>query len=139
MPKTDASSMAVDLSKAYYSRDEVMRAIESLKDRYIKESTNAQGHLNLMESSSSSSKNPTSSNRLASSGIVKDIECLNNKLAELQSEISRLTLLQQKQHQANSSFSKYNNTSNTNKGLKESGSGEKMDSLNGDVQNQQQG
>lgn len=92
-PTTELTQMAVDLSKAYYSRDEVMRAIESLKDRYLKES--ASPSVSALEAAMASKTTPNSS-RLASSAIVRDIECLNNKLAELQAEISRLTLLQQK-------------------------------------------
>lgn len=83
-PKPNTESMAVDLTKAYYSRDEVIKAIESLKDKYINSN-------NMNTTSQSPSVNSTSNN------MVKDIEVLNNKLTELQSEINRLTLMQQPQ------------------------------------------
>lgn len=89
--------MAVDLSKAYYSRDEVMRAIESLKDRYLKESSSPSA---AALEAAMASKQTSSSRTSASTTIVRDIECLNSKLAELQAEISRLTLLQQRQQQS---------------------------------------
>lgn len=81
----------LDLSKAYYSRDEMSKALKTLKDKYIKESTEADNMAiqasNLLNSSNNAS---------TSSTMVKDIEVLNGKLSELQNEILRLTLLQQK-------------------------------------------
>lgn len=107
--------MAVDLSKAYYSRDEVMKAIESLKDKYTKESTTTTTTPTSTLVQTTPSSSSTSATRIASSNIVKDIEVLNNKLAELQSEISRLTLLQQKQQtqqQLNHSLKQLNKSLN---------------------------
>ncbi|RNA38691.1 hypothetical protein BpHYR1_045307 [Brachionus plicatilis] len=83
-PKSNTESMTVDLTKAYYSRDEVIKAIESLKDKYINSST-----INKM------APNPSANG--TSNSMVKDIEVLNNKLTELQNEINRLTLLQHNQ------------------------------------------
>ena len=114
--------MAVDLSKAYYSRDEVMRAIESLKDRYLKESASPSA---AALEAAVATKNTTvvaaaqpptighSATRLANSTIVRDIECLNGKLAELQAEISRLTLLQQRQQQQQQQQNVKNNSNRT--------------------------
>jgi hypothetical protein len=102
--------MSVDLSKAYYSRDEVVKAIESLKEKYGKEANSI--NMLLMSNNKSqqaAASNPASNNTTpnkreqaaASSStnngnMVKEIEILNGKLSELQNEINRLTLLQQK-------------------------------------------
>ena len=83
-PKSHIDPMAVDLSKAYYSRDEVIKAIESLKEKYINSST-----MNKVGQNGNGMNTPNS--------MVKDIEVLNNKLTELQSEINRLTSIQQNQ------------------------------------------
>lgn len=74
--QTNLNDMAANLSK---SRDEVVKAIASLNNmtkvgnKFIPSSQNT------------------------SNNMVKDIEVLNNKLTELQSEINRLTLLQHNQ------------------------------------------
>lgn len=91
----NVESMAVDLSKAYYSRDEMLKAIDALKEKYVKES-NAASDI----AAQASSKLNTSNSSNTGSAMVKDIEVLNSKLSELQNEINRLTLLQQKQHQS---------------------------------------
>lgn len=118
---SELSQMAVDLSKAYYSRDEVMRAIESLKDRYLKESTSPSASAleaaiasktttttppipttpNSMQQQQLPASSGTSGNgsRLPNMAIVREIESLNGKLRELQGEISRLTLLQNRYDQ----------------------------------------
>ena len=95
---------SVDLSKAYYSRDEMMKTIETLKTSTIA---------------------LASSQRPSSSSVVKDIDTelqkANSKLSELQNEITRLTVLQQQQQtiHTHKSFSKaakptYLNTFNLN-------------------------
>lgn len=92
------SVMSVDLSKAYFSRDEVMRAIESLKEKYGKEA----GHINsLLMNGGANLNKPNSNNNTNNSNMVKEIEILNNKLSELQNEINRLTLLQQQKPSPN--------------------------------------
>ncbi|CAF0704892.1 unnamed protein product [Brachionus calyciflorus] len=91
--KAPIDNMSVDLSKAYYSRDEVIKAIESLKDKYIY--------------SSSMNKHGQNGNGINSNNMVKDIEILNNKLTELQAEINRLTL--QQQNQTNKKISQIKN------------------------------
>ena len=89
-------NMSVDLSKAYYSRDEVLKAINSLKEQYGKEANAINTILMSNTSSKQASSAPTTSNNnLSSSTMVKEIEMLNNKLGELQSEINRLTLVNQ--------------------------------------------
>lgn len=94
----------VDLAKASYTRDEMSKAIEILKEKFVQESLNvAQAaeqikksqNNNQSQNSRLSSNQPAMSNNTA---MVKDIEVLNSKLAELQNEINRLTLLQQKQY-----------------------------------------
>jgi hypothetical protein len=107
-------AMSVDLSKAYYSRDEMIKAIEALKDRYVRESS-VVAELSNNNASSPSNLNNNSSNNTS---MVKDIETLNSKLSSLQNEINRLTLLQQKQYdqqhnQATSLLSKASNTPNS--------------------------
>lgn len=84
-------AMSVDLSKAYYSRDEVIRAIESLKSKYTKEAMNNATNITVNRA------HQNATNNVNSSVMVKEIEALNGKLADLQNEINRLTLLQQKQ------------------------------------------
>jgi hypothetical protein len=91
---SNVESMAFDLSKAYYSRDEMLKAIDALKEKYVKES-NAASDM----AAQASSKLNTSNSSKTGSAMVRDIEVLNSKLSELQNEINRLTLLQQKQHQ----------------------------------------
>ena len=97
---------SLDLSKAYYSRDEMMKTIETLKTSTI-------------ALASSQSQRPSSSS------VVKDIDTelqkANSKLSELQNEITRLTVLQQQQQTIHTqkSFSKaakpaYLNTFNLN-------------------------
>jgi hypothetical protein len=91
--------MSVDLSKAYYSRDEVIKAIESLKEKYGKETNNINmllmGNSTQLVNSNNSNTNKQASS-VANGNMVKEIEILNGKLSELQNEINRLTLLQQK-------------------------------------------
>lgn len=104
--------MSVDLSKAYYSRDEMIKAIEVLKDRYVRESS-AVAELSTNNNISS----PSNLNNNSTS-MVKDIETLNSKLMSLQNEINRLTLLQQKQYEqqkneAHNLLSKTSNNPNT--------------------------
>jgi hypothetical protein len=82
--------MTVDLNKAYYSRDEMIKAIEALKEKHLKEANINASKLNLTTSNTSNIANAASP-----LSMVKDIEVLNSKLAELQNEINRLTLMQQ--------------------------------------------
>lgn len=112
-------AMSVDLSKAYYSRDEMIKAIEALKDRYVRESSVVAELSNNNVSSPSNLNNNNNNNGSSNNtSMVKDIETLNSKLSSLQNEINRLTLLQQKQYdqqhnQANSLLSKASNTPNS--------------------------
>jgi hypothetical protein len=93
-----------DLTKANYSRDDMSKAIELLKEKFVQESLNvaqAAEQIKKSQSSSQSQNSRLSSNQPAMSNntaMVKDIEVLNSKLADLQNEINRLTLLQQKQY-----------------------------------------
>lgn len=79
---------AHDLSKVYYSRDEMVKTIEALKV-----SVNAM--------SNSKVNSPTTAFNVINSSSVKDInselQLANSKLYDLQNEINRLTLMQQKQ------------------------------------------
>ncbi len=106
--KMNNEQKSVDLiSKAYYSRDEMMKTIETLKSS-----------ANVFNNSSSKmiqspAPAPVSSNSNSSSNSAKDIESelqkANSKLSELQNEITRLNLLQQ--HQQNQQSQKYSNKS----------------------------
>lgn len=117
MANPELSQMAVDLSKAYYSRDEVMRAIESLKDRYLKESHSPSGPA--LEAALANKTSPTwtgsggnnSSRGLPNVTIVREIESLSGKLRDLQNEISRLTLQQQQVQQQGQKTSPINRAS----------------------------
>lgn len=91
----NANGENFDLSKAYYSRDEMLKTIDTLKEKYEKDSSVTaaivtQAGKNLASTSSANSGSSTT--------MVKDIDSLNSKLSELQNEITRLTLLQQKQN-----------------------------------------
>jgi hypothetical protein len=86
-------SMSVDLSKAYYSRDEVIRAIESLKDKYVR------GNYSNNNVNTNGTKNISNNNSNETNNMVKEIEALNMKLSELQNEINRLTLVQKQPEQ----------------------------------------
>lgn len=95
----------VDLAKTSYSRDEMSKAIELLKEKFVQESLNVAQAAEQIKKTQSSNQS-LNQGRLSNSqsamsnntAMVKDIEVLNSKLAELQSEINRLTLLQQKQY-----------------------------------------
>jgi len=97
----------VDLTKTSYSRAEMSKAIEILKEKFVQESLNvAQAaeqikksqNNRLSNNQSTMSHNNNNNNNNNSTAMVKDIEVLNGKLADLQNEINRLTLLQQKQY-----------------------------------------
>ena len=79
----NVESMAVDLSKAYYSRDEMLKAIDALKEKYVKES-NAASDI----AAQSSSKLYTSTSCYYGSAMVNDFLVLNCILSELQIEIN---------------------------------------------------
>ena len=89
------SGEAVDLTKAYYSRDEMLKTIDTLKEKYVKESNEAAA---IVTQAGKNLASNLSTNAGTSTSMVKDIDSLNNKLSELQNEITRLTLLQQKQN-----------------------------------------
>jgi hypothetical protein len=98
----DSNIMSVDLSRAYHTRDEVTKAIDSLKDQFGKEATNINMMLMGNNTAQNNNNNNANTSSPASSGkanlndnMMKEIEMLNGKLGVLQSEIHRLTLLQQ--------------------------------------------
>ena len=105
----NANGENFDLSKAYYSRDEMLKTIDTLKEKYEKDSSVTaaivtQAGKNLASTSSANSGSSTT--------MVKDIDSLNSKLSELQNEITRLTLLQQKQNIQKSTTTTTNDTDN---------------------------
>jgi hypothetical protein len=83
----------VNLSKAYYSRDEVLKTIEQFTANVeVTTTTTTTTPKNENDETKEEIESP-------SKPINKEIEGLTNKLAELQNEINRLNLLQQKQQQ----------------------------------------
>ena len=102
-----------DISKAYYSRDEMMKTIEVLKSTTVALASKAATVV-------AAGQNTNSSSESAVKDIDSELLKANSKLAELQNEIARLSELQQQQQQGLSTQKSVSDNNSTKGSFSES-------------------